>query len=468
VSGIAARIAMFVAGAVALGAVLFGIYVLARRAWRWLVAIAVLLVIVGLVVLLELVLPLRYPNIDPALPLFFNYIWTWMLGFTLIALLAMGHAFRLVWIPAASSQIDDDSTTGHPDLQAALETIELRLAQAQIDLTKSKVFLMLAPDEEVAAAVIQSAGLQLFTQAPEIAAPIHAYASTDGILLSCSGASSFGTQLAQGDGGLEALCRALLARHPDCPLVRGVVVALPADWASQPESPKLAASVRDDLRTIQRILHLRLPVFVLLPQMEAVQGFTEFVRRMPDAMKQSRCGFAIPYTETFSSDLIQRALAWQSGWFHTWILSQMSEDLFNQTGNNLLYCLDHEVRRRRKGWRNVLDAAFSTHRDVEPLLFRGCYFLGTGRGPDEQAFSPGLFRGPRSRVIADRIMTAWSADAIAGDRRYRWLALGVGVAGGLLALFTWSYIVRQNPFWWIGFLGLIAVWLVLIIRWSWR
>jgi IcmF-related N-terminal domain len=459
---------MWVAGGVAIVALLTALFVFARKLRPWLTLIALAAATLALVFVIEFVLPARYPNVDPSLPLFYNHIWTWMLAFSVIALFGAVHACRMLLVPTTAAAALSESAVGlDPEIQASLDTIEIRLAQAQINLAKSPVFLLLAPDEEDAAQIVRAAGLQLYTQAPETTAPIHAYASADMILLSCAGASSFGTQVAQGDGGLEALCRALLSKQPECPIVRGVVVALPAEWASQPESPKLAAAVRDDLRTIQRVFRLRLPVFAFLPRMETIAGFTEFVRRMPEAMRQSRSGFAIPSTETFSADLIQRGLAWLSGWFNTWVLSQMSEDLMNQAGNNALFCLDHEVRRRRKAWRNVLDSAFSTHRDAEPLLFRGLYLIGTGHVPNEQAFAAGLLRGARGRVIADRFLAEWSAEAIAHDRRYRALALGIGLAGGMLALFAWFYIVQQSPLWWLGLLALVAVWVGVFARRYW-
>jgi type VI secretion system protein ImpL len=249
-------------------------------------------------------------------------------------------------------------------------------------------------------------------------------------------------------------------------MLRGVVVLFPLTWAGQPDSVRWAAAVRDDLRTLQRVLKVRCPVFALFPEMESAPGFLEFIRRMSNPLRQSRCGFAVPTTQVFSGDLIQRGLIWMSGWFHGWILSLMSDDLLNQAGNNRLFCLDLEYRRYRKRMRSLLEAAFATPRDSDPVLFRGCYFVGSGPATNDQAFSGGLLRGARGRVFADHLTTEWTAQAKADDRRYRRLALGVGLGGGSLTLLAWVYIivVTQNAWWWLGLVAVILTWVLAIVR----
>ncbi len=157
-------------------------------------------------------------------------------------------------------------------------------------------------------------------------------------------------------------------------------------------------------------------------------------------------------------------MVWLSGWFHTWILSQMDGDLLNQEGNNRLFTLDDEIRRARRPWRNVLESALSTHAQGDPLLFRGCYCMATGTEPELRAFSAGLFRGPRSRILADHTATVWAPEAEADDRRYRKIAWWVAIGGGAFVFSTWAYIASFGGFWWIGLVGMIGLW-VLAILW---
>jgi type VI secretion system protein ImpL len=207
-------------------------------------------------------------------------------------------------------------------------------------------------------------------------------------------------------------------------------------------------------------------VFAFFPEMEIAPGFAEFLARMPAALRQGRCGFAVPTSQAFSGDLIQRGLVWMSGWFHSWALSLIAEDLFNQAGNGHLFGLDNEFRRYRKRLRAVVEAALATPREAEPPLLRGCYFMATGENPGDHAFSAGLLKGPRGRVFADHLATSWTRDAESDDRHYRRLALGVGIAGGLLALLAWLFIIVQtgNPWWWAGPIALSVAWVVAVMR----
>jgi type VI secretion system protein ImpL len=144
----------------------------------------------------------------------------------------------------------------------------------------------------------------------------------------------------------------------------------------------------------------------------------------------------------------------------------MASEMLNHVSNGLLFCLDHEIIRGRKRLRAIMESAFSTHFDADPVLFRGCYFTATGASANHQAFSAGLLRGPRGRVIADHSVTEWTRQAVDDDRYYRHLALGVGLAGGSLTLLSWVYIitVTQNPWWWSGPIGVIIAWIVASIR----
>jgi hypothetical protein len=116
--------------------------------------------------------------------------------------------------------------------------------------------------------------------------------------------------------------------------------------------------------------------------------------------------------------------------------------------------------------RSLMDAAFVTPRDSEPILFRGCYFVASGRSPGDQAFSAGLLRGSRGRFFAEHSTTEWTAQAEAEDRHYRRLALGVGLGGGSLMVLAWVYIlvVAQSSWWGLGLVAVILTWVVGIIR----
>ena len=449
------------------GFALLGAYLLARWSWRWFVAA---LVAVAAVIFL-VVLPRYFPPhsfLNPDIPdVFLGFFWGWMLALLLAVIVSVVFMIRVVRSarPARAESAPDESTR-FPDIDAAWKEILVRLGGAGIDPGRQNVYLILAPHEEWAAALVESAGLHVFARGPDSASPIHAYAISEGVLLSASGASGFGTQEPDGPARLEYLGRLLRAQNPECPPLRGVAVVIPIRWAGQPDSVAWAAAVRDDLQSVGRSLKMRCPVFALFTEMETVPGFPEFVARMPGSLRMSRCGFAVPGTRPFGGDLLQDGLVWMAGWVHGWVLNLMSEDVLNHPGNRRLFQLDHEFRRYRKRLRTVGESAFSTHREAEPVMFRGCYFAATGPGLDEQAFSAGLLRGPRGRILAEYAATRWTAQADVDDRYYRRLALGVGLVGGALSLLVWASIltVAPGPLAWIGLGAVVVAWGVTLFR----
>ena len=418
------------------------------------------------------VLSFKYPSSrlpDEALPALFQnaYYWMWVLGFLIIALASSFIFLRTVW--RRTGAVVADASSSWPELDEVWDEIMVRLGQAKINPAAQRFYLLIAPDEDRASAVVHSAGLHIYVEAPEGPAPIHAYATSDAVLLTCSGASDLGASGGQRPGSrMEALCRKLRALQPDCPVVRGVAVLFPVDWA-RPEAVKLAAAVRDDLQAIRRALQVRCPVFALFPGMEAVPGFPEFAARLaaqvsPEMLDQ-RAGFAVPASMPFSGDLVQGGLVWVSGWFHDWVLHLLATGSLNDPSNGPLVTLDYEFRRYRKRLRSVVESAFSTHRESEPVLFRGCYVLAAGDRRGDRAFSAGLFRGPRSRIVADHVATSWSADALREDRAYRRLALAVALLGCGLALPAWFYIASRSPlFAGVGLLTLAVAWIVVLVR----
>lgn len=435
---------------------------LAKYRW-WFVGLAVLvLAYVFLVALPRREPPGRFPA--SALPEMFRPgYWAWVFAF-LMGMLGAGLAVFVQLRGAGRTAGLEALDGGFPDLDAAWDEIGARLSQAKIDAASQRYYLLLAPTEDDAAALIDAAGLQVFAQGPAGPSPIHAYATSEGILLSCAGACHFGTP---GDpeavARLEHLAQRFLALKPDCAVVRGVVVLLPMPWCARPESVREASAIRDDLQTLQRVLGVQPPAFAVFTGIQSVPGLDEFTRRIAaqvsPQMLDQRVGFAVPSTHEFSGDLVQRGLIWQSGWLRVWTLNLLAGDPTNHRGNGELYLFDAEFRRYRRRLRSILESAFSTHRESEPVLFRGCYFVADGNGRQERAFAAGLLRGSRSRIVADHVAADWTEEAARADRRYGLAALGVGLVGGLPCLAVWLFIIARLPVvGWAGLLGLLVAW----------
>jgi type VI secretion system protein ImpL len=250
--------------------------------------------------------------------------------------------------------------------------------------------------------------------------------------------------------------------------VRGVVVLFPVPWASRGEAVPEAGALRDDLQAIRRILRVNCPIYAVVPGMETVPGFTEFLQRMArqvgPQMLERRVGFGIPDTRVFSGELISSGLVWLSGWFGTWTGSLMAGDPLNHDGNAELATLDSEIRRYRKRFRAICEAAFLTPSESEPLLFRGLYLVGSGREASSQGFAAGLLRGARSLIPSDHSSTRWTAEAQADDRRHIVAALAVAAVGLFLSLIIWMPLVRKSGLASVGLLLLAIAWAVVGFR----
>lgn len=453
-------------GAILIGTALgFGVYWLWRRARQVLWVLLALLVVAGLTWLFEFDLPRRYPDVTAGLPgVFEAFIWTWILLFTLLALGSLVVLGRMLWRVRHGSR-SSGSETRFADIDAAWEGILLALGEARINPAEQRFIVMLAPSPQEIEALVHSAGLRLYAEAPPRGAALRAYAMAEAVLLDASSASAFGCQDAEGGERLAHLAKLLRELDPDRPVVRGVVVTFPAAWAEQPDAPQRAAAVREDLQALRTTLKVRPPIFAILGRVEEIIGLGDFLARMPEQNLLSRSGFAIPSNIAYSGELIGRGLAWFASWFESWGLQLIQTRFLDTAGNGRIVLLIDEVRRRQRRWREVMEAAFSTHRGAEPVPLRGLYAVASGSRPGEQAFAAGLLRGAFSRIPADTITTDWAGEAYNDDRTYQRAAWAVGVVGGLLALATWVYVLREHGgLWWVAFLGVIVAWIVVITR----
>jgi type VI secretion system protein ImpL len=419
----------------------------AKHPVRWILA----LVTIG-VILLVVVNRDNIPDkdaLDPGLPGLFlppRFV-GWVLVLSLAALYLLVH---LVWVwiqtHRAAGTGDSAEPARFPDLESAWDEIQIRLSHAHYDAGRQKVFLLLGTDESTAAAMIRSAGLQFFAQAPvDENAPIHAYATADGLFISCAGASSWGRGDEEGTARLVELCRKILAFNHEQPVLRGVAVLYPMEKAASPELLQGIGALRNDLQTIRAELNVRCPTLAVFCLREPYAGFEEFAARIPPNVRVRRCGFSVPLAQKFDRAAALKGLGWLVQWFSTWSMKLMTDDYHDTEGNNKLVTMNAQLWRDLPALGHLLDVSFSTHARAEPILVRGCYFVSCGPDLESQAFAAGLVGGKTSRMITDAAYTTWSGGAGAIDRRYRLTALALGLATALITL----------PIWWKAIIELL-------------
>lgn len=444
----------------------------ARHPVRWILAVLTV-AILWLAFIYRGNIPGR-DALDPGLPEVFMppYFLGWVLVLSLLALYLSTH-LATTWIRARRRpEAEAAAEPGKfPDLESAWEEIQIRLSRAHYDAGRQKVFLLLAPDEALAASLIRGAGLQLFAQAPvDENAPIHAYATADGLFLSCAGASSWG----RGEDGAERLvelCRWIRGLNPEQPALRGMAVLYPLERATSPELLQGIGSLRNDLQTIRTELLVRCPTLAVFCSREGYAGFEEFAARIPPNVRVRRCGFSVPATQVFERAAVLKGLSWLVQWFSTWSIRLMTDDYQDTEGNARLMMFNSQLWRDLPDICHLLDASFSTHAHAEPILVRGCYFAACGPDPDRQAFTAGLVNGKASKLIADSIYTTWSKTADAIDHRYRRTALVLALAAAAITLPLW-YFAILGPLWdgreqhRVAFWGAASCFVALMLAWA--
>jgi hypothetical protein len=433
---------------------------------RWIWALCMLAT-----VLICVFLQIKYPQTaapDSALPPAFRpYFWYWVM----LATLGFLGSATLLWrgLSAAFGRL---RVAGPLDeVWTALLT---RLRQARVEMSRRRVNLILAPDhagEALAPKLINSGDLHLITDAPAGPGPVHAYAIGDGerdsILLSCDGAWSSGL-LAEGAARVADLGSKLKSQDPNRPIVSGVVLLCPFEWADRAEAVDHAAVAGEAIQVLYQALQVRCPVLALFCGLEAIPGAPEFIRRMTavDRRKtEARAGFEVPVSKNFDRKLARRAMDWIATWFHNGVLDLLVADLFEYRGNAELIRFDQEFRRRRRRLVEVLEAALSTYqRDDEIVMFRGGYFTAIGDEPGASAFAPGLFHGLRAPILAERREANWTQAAIRGDKQYRTIALGMALVSALAAGLAWWAIALRIPILgWAGLLTFAVIWAIVLL-----
>lgn len=239
---------------------------------------------------------------------------------------------------------------------------------------------------------------------------------------------------------LEYVCQLLRqARQPLCP-INGILTLLPLKTirAGSRESQELQRATRADVLTVQRELQMRCPVTALIVGLEEDPGFGELVRRVgPEKAAAQRFGKRFDVRSLATPNQLAAFCIHIGGVFEDWIYTLFREQgALTRPGNTRLYGLLCQVRSRlQRRLTHILVGSFGFRRERQfsddPIAFSGCYFAATGQSEDRRSFVRGVF----DKLVEEQENVEWTRQAIAGDRRTRWLGyLGV-VASASLA--TW-------------------------------
>jgi IcmF-related N-terminal domain len=222
---------------------------------------------------------------------------------------------------------------------------------------------------------------------------------------------------------LRHLCR-LVARDRLglCP-INGILIVLPVSTADSPSRTQdISASCRSDLAVCHDTFRLRCPTVVLFSNMETLEGFKVVVDRLPAGAAGRRLGQEFPLVpDVDPSDVpecVQSAVEWVAETsFPSLVYSLLLVETPGGEGltdvvaaNAQLFSAVAQMRDRQARLAQLVRDCLPAL-PGEPILFRGCYFAGTGADAAGQAFVGGVLK----KLIANQDHVTWTADYLGED-----------------------------------------------------
>ncbi len=197
--------------------------------------------------------------------------------------------------------------------------------------------------------------------------------------------------------GWNTILRLLQKHRPQRPL-DGLVLTIPcADLVGEAELDherrfkleQKALSLYKKLWQAQKILGMRLPIYVLVTKCDEVTGFSSFCKQLPEKLRTQMFGWSNPSTiETaYGSELVTQAF--ESVHNH---LSSLQFEIYAERDEiedaDDLFLLAPTFQTMREPLRIYLDCLFKQSAYHESYLLRGIYFCGEGKAQSNDLLPP--------------------------------------------------------------------------------
>ena len=193
--------------------------------------------------------------------------------------------------------------------------------------------------------------------------------------------------------GWNTILRLLQKHRPQRPL-DGMVLTIPCTDLLSPgelshqrrcELEQKAACLYKKLWQAQKILGMRLPIYILISKCDEVTGFSSFGRQLPEKVRGQMFGWSNPATldTAYKPELV--AVAFESIHKH---LSLLQFEIFTERDEiedvDDLYQLPETIQSMRESLSVYLDYLFKESAYHESYMFRGVYLCGEAAvAPDE-------------------------------------------------------------------------------------
>jgi type VI secretion system protein ImpL len=247
-------------------------------------------------------------------------------------------------------------------------------------------FLMTGESESGKTTLLDGNGVNLSADGSDLAdQPINWYFFNEGVVLDVAGDFVLRTDLTSDHRGWNTISRLLQKHRPRRPL-DGIVLTIPCTDLVGPANLSNERRFRLEQKAIclykklwqsQRILGMRLPVYIVLTRCNEVTGFTSFCNQLPDRLQTQMFGWSNPSTlETaYKPDFIPQAF--ES--LHKY-LSHLQFEIYAERDEihnaDDLFLVPSAIQSMRAPLQVYLDGLFKQSAYHESYFFRGLYFCG--------------------------------------------------------------------------------------------
>lgn len=247
-------------------------------------------------------------------------------------------------------------------------------------------FLMIGESDSGKTTVLKGTGHNLSGEALEVSKQqLNWFFFDEGLVIDVAGDFVLREDLRANHRGWNTISNLLQKHRPRRPL-DGIVLAIPCSDLIGPDALKNKGRFRWEQKAIclykklwqaQRVLGMRLPVYVLITKCDEVTGFSSFCNQLPDKLQTQMFGWSNPSTlETaYRPDLLSEAFAS----LHKY-LSRLQFEIYAEKDEienvDDLFLFPGAMQSMRAPLQVYLDGIFKQSAYHESFFFRGLYFCG--------------------------------------------------------------------------------------------
>jgi hypothetical protein len=332
----------------------------------------------------------------------------WLLILILVFLLALGAAVFIFWLLKRARRISftaDPAVKAQPDPKTPAPSeflnyasgLELRTSfKRSLRLLKSYVtgrdyryrvpwFLMTGESESGKTTILDANGVNLSANGSGHDEPVNWYFFNEGVVIDVAGDFVLRTDGTANHQGWNTISRLLQKHRPRRPL-DGIVLTISCtdligtnELSNQRrfELEQKATCLYRKLWQSQRVLGMRLPVYILVTKCDEITGFTSFCNQLPEKLQTQMFGWSNPLTLDTVYDPGLLGDAFESLYRD---LSYLQFEIYAEQDEiqdaDDLFLFPAVAQTMRAPLQVYLDALFKQSAYHESFFFRGLYFCG--------------------------------------------------------------------------------------------